>query len=129
MSARLWSLQASRYLLVGALNTLVGLLVIVALQALLGVSPYVANACGYGVGMVVGFLANRSWTFRHSGPVALSATLYAAMFTICYSLNLAVLWLALNVLGWPAALAQLAAMAAYTVCFFVGCKMVVFARG
>lgn len=129
MSARLLGFQASRYLVVGLLNTLVGLLVIVALQALLGVSPYVANACGYATGIVVGFLANRSWTFRHSGPVALSAALYAAMFTVCYSLNLAVLWLALNVLGWPAALAQLAGMSTYTVSFFVGCKMVVFARG
>jgi putative flippase GtrA len=129
MSARHLGYHASRYLVVGLLNTLVGLLVIIALQALLGFSPFVANACGYATGILVGFVANRSWTFRHSGPIALSVALYAAMFTICYSLNLVVLWLALNVLGWPAALAQLAGMGTYTLCFFIGCKTVVFARG
>jgi putative flippase GtrA len=128
MTARLLGLHASRYLVVGLLNTLVGLLVIVILQALLGFSPFVANACGYAAGLVLGFIANRNWTFRHSGPVALSAALYAAMFALCYSLNLLALWLALSVLGWPAALAQLAGMSAYTFCFFVGCKMLVFAR-
>lgn len=120
--------QASRYAVVGLLNTLIGLLVIVACQALLGFSPYVANACGYAAGIVVGYAANRNWTFRNSGAIGLSAALYVAMFATCYVLNLVVLWLGLNVLGWPAALAQTAGMVTYTVCFFVGCKLVVFWR-
>src|SRR5262245_31004693 len=100
MSERSLRFQASRYALVGLLNTLVGLLVIIACQAVLGLSPYVANACGYAVGILVGFVANRNWTFRHSGPVGISATLYVAMFAACYGLNLAVLWLGLHVLEW-----------------------------
>jgi putative flippase GtrA len=44
------------------------------------------------------------------------------------ALNLAVLWLGLTVLGWPVALAQATAMVVYTVCFFVGCKVLVFWR-
>jgi putative flippase GtrA len=128
MSTQPLRFEALRYAVVGVLNTLVGLLVIVACQALLGFSPYVANACGYAIGILVGYVANRNWTFRHSGAIGLSAALYLALFATCYVLNLAVLWLGLNVLGWPAALAQLAAMVVYTVCFFVGCKLVVFWR-
>jgi putative flippase GtrA len=126
MSTQPLRFQALRYALVGLLNTLVGLLVIVAFQALLGLSPYVANACGYAAGILVGFVANRNWTFRHSGPLGLSAALYVTMFAACYALNLAVLWLGLAVLGWPIALAQATAMVVYTVCFFVGCKVLVF---
>jgi len=128
MSADLLRFQVSRYAVVGLLNTLVGLLVIMAAQALLGFSPYVANASGYAAGILVGYVANRNWTFRHSGSIGLSAALYVAMFATCYALNLAVLWLALNVQHWPAVLAQIAGMIVYTVCFFVGCRTVVFWR-
>lgn len=126
MSTQPLRFQALRYALVGSLNTLVGLLVIVASQALLGLAPYVANACGYAAGILVGFVANRNWTFRHFGPIGLSAALYVTMFAACYALNLAVLWLGLTVLGWPVALAQTTAMLVYSVCFFVGCKVLVF---
>lgn len=128
MSTRLLRFQVSRYALVGAFNTLIGLLVVIAFHAVLGFSPYVANACGYAAGILVGFVANRNWTFRHSGPIGLSAALYVAMFATCYVLNLLALWLGLDVLGWSVALAQTAGMVAYTICFFVGCKMVVFWR-
>lgn len=84
MSAHVLRLHASRYLVVGLLNTLVGLLVIIALQALLGFSPVVANACGYATGLAASFIANRSWTFRHSGSIGRSAALYAAMFALLF---------------------------------------------
>lgn len=126
MSTQPLRVQAFRYVIVGLLNTLVGLLVIVASHTVLGLSPYAANACGYVAGILVGFVANRNWTFRHFGPIGLSAALYVTIFAACYALNLAVLWLGLTVFGWPAPLAQAAAMVVYTVCFFVGCKALVF---
>lgn len=126
MSTQSLRFQVLRYAIVGVLNTLVGLLVILASHALLGLSPYIANACGYAVGILVGFIANRNWTFRHSGSIGVSATLYVAMFAACYALNVAVLWLGMNILGWPVALAQTTAMIVYSVCFFVGCRLLVF---
>jgi|RhiMethySRZTD1v2_1073278.scaffolds.fasta_scaffold588099_2 putative flippase GtrA len=128
MSTQPLRLQISRYVLVGLTNTLVGLMVIIGCQAVLGFSPYIANACGYAVGILVGFVANRNWVFRHSGPIGISAMLYVTMFAACYGLNLVVLWFGLHVLGWPAALAQIAGMIVYTLSFFVGCKLWVFWR-
>ncbi|MBP2295620.1 GtrA family protein [Azospirillum rugosum] len=55
---------AVRFALVGLLNTGVDFAVFLALMAVPGTPVLLANACGYGVGVLSSFLLNRSWTFR-----------------------------------------------------------------
>jgi putative flippase GtrA len=116
----------SRYAIAGALNTLTGLATILFAEHVIGLSAYVANACGYAVGIAVGFLVNRNWTFNHSGSRSRAAALYVGAFAACYLLNLGVLWIALNVLRWPSFAAQVAAIGLYSVTFFIACKWLVF---
>ncbi|WP_448202791.1 GtrA family protein [Azospirillum sp. sgz302134] len=65
MSAgRAFPWTAVRFGLVGLLNTGVDFAVFLALMAVPGTPVLLANACGYGVGVLSSFLLNRSWTFR-----------------------------------------------------------------
>ena len=57
-----------RYLVVGFLNTLLGLMVIYFAMYVLRFGVVAANVIGYAVGVVVSFLLNQRWTFAHRGP-------------------------------------------------------------
>lgn len=122
------ALAALRYSITGVLNTFVGFGVIALARGALGWSEYTANALGYAVGLCVGFVANRQWSFQDSGSPAVTFALYCLAFACCYLLNVGVLWFALNVLGWTGLLAQAAAIAAYSVTFFIACKTLVFTQ-
>lgn len=110
-----------RYGLVGAVNTGVGLAVILIVEFGLKASPVVANAAGYGVGFAVGFLLNRGFVFRSRAGVTATGPRYLAAVALCYGLNLGVLQglRALLPSGDLArAAAQLCAMGTYTVTLF-----------
>ena len=124
--------QALRFGLVGLVNTAVGYAVVLAALAA-GFGDVASNALGYAVGMLFAFVLNRNWAFA-AGQSTPSASrprqlaLYSAAFAVCYGINLVVLW-ALRIGGAiPSPIAQLAAMATYTVCFFFLCRGVVFAK-
>jgi putative flippase GtrA len=115
-----------RFLVTGAANTAIGLSVIIAARELLGFNEYASNVTGYAVGIVIGFLLNRSWTFTHSGNYATSAPRYLLAFAIAYGINLGVLFLGLEHSELPRNAIQLAALISYSATFYVLCKRFVF---
>ena len=116
--------RMARFGTVGAINTAIGYGVIL-LGLAAGWSDLAANAAGYAAGICIGFLLNRNWTFRASpGHGALAR--YVGVFAFCYGLNLAVMFSA-KAFGAPAPLAHLAAIAVYSVCFYIGSARYVFA--
>ncbi|HOM12123.1 MAG TPA: GtrA family protein [Rubrivivax sp.] len=60
----------------------------------------------YCVGMVFGFVLHRSWTFRNQGTWHRSFRRYVLVYAIGYLLNLAGLWLLVDITHQSAALAQ-----------------------
>ncbi|PNU04211.1 GtrA family protein [Novosphingobium guangzhouense] len=122
-------MAALRFGVVGALNSLVGLAVIWALLRL-GVGDYPANACSYAVGVCLSFVLNRAWTFAVRGPVGSGEVArFLLVFALSYAANLGVLTL-MRALGFAHSLiGQGAAMAAYSVCFFLLSRHFVFAAG
>ena len=118
--------QGRRFAAVGVLNTLVGYGVIFS-ALLLGASDYLANGLGYGVGLALGFVLHRSWSFADRGrgsPNSLPR--YVAAFALAYGTNLAVVWISRR-MGWvdqPGT--HIVAMAAYSVTFFLLAKNFVF---
>jgi putative flippase GtrA len=122
------AITALRFGATGVLNTVVGLIGVIAARELAGLSEYGANAFGYAVGLSFGFLMNRSWTFADRRKIAVTAPRYVLSFLISYGANLAVLATALGVLGIPANLAQAGALATYSIVFFVLCRWFVFRR-
>lgn len=114
-----------RYLGTGAFNTVLGFGVIFLLMWA-GVSPVAANVAGYGCGFIAGFVLSKRLVFRSRGAVAGEAWRYAAVFLAAFLLNLAALELALGVLAWSPALAQVAAGAVFTASMYVMSRTMVF---
>ncbi|WP_309605729.1 GtrA family protein [Phenylobacterium sp.] len=119
----------SRFGLVGLANTALGFGVIAALDIGLGVNRQVANALGYGAGMVLSFILNRTFVFHSRDRPRATAPKFVASLLIAFCLNQAVLFAVSQVLGGstPERLAaQLVAMASYTGAFFLLCRLWVF---
>ena len=79
------------------------------------------------VGLVLSFTLNRRFVFGVTGAVSGGEVAkFLTAFAIAYGINVAVLLLAQSVLGPDSALAQLPAIAAYVVIFFVLSQRFVF---
>ncbi len=115
-----------RFVLTGLANSAVGWAVIFGgLWA--GLSGLVANAAGYGVGLILSFTLNRRFVFGVGGAVSgREVARFLAAFGVAYGVNVAVLMAAQGVLGEGSPLAQLPALAAYVAVFFVLSQWFVF---
>lgn len=125
--------QVLRFGIVGVLNTMVGLGMI-WLSMWLGAGPILANAIGYGLGLIVSFNLNSMWTFRDQtrdttpGDIRTNVRRFAGAFLLSWSLNAGVVWIGLQVTNISPYLLQIAGMMAYTVSFFLLCRMWVFQK-
>jgi putative flippase GtrA len=121
--------QASRFGLVGLINTAVGLSLIWLAMAS-GLPAIPANAIGYLVGIMVSFMLNRAWTFRLDGRKQVRASVAFRRFFIAagaaWILNIAVVWSGLELTGISPYLLQLFGVATYSASFFVMCRTWVF---
>jgi putative flippase GtrA len=118
-----------RYGLAGIVNTAVGFSAIVALDLGLGLPPALANAAGYALGLVVGFLLNRAFVFRSRGAIPTTGLRYLAAAAAAFVLNQAVLRAAGLALGAGRLQhlgAQALAMGCYTLALFLLCRLWVF---
>jgi putative flippase GtrA len=115
-----------RFVLTGLANSAVGWAVIFGgLWA--GLDGLVANAAGYAVGLIMSFTLNRRYVFGVRGGVsAPEIARFLAAFAVAYGVNVAVLLGAQAVLGTGSALAQLPAIAAYILIFFLLSQRFVF---
>jgi putative flippase GtrA len=120
--------QALRFAAVGALNTAVGLCVILGSMALLGLGDVAANALGYACGLAVSFVGNRTWTFGDRGPWIDSLPRFLGVFAVAYGLNLVALFFVRDHLQVNSYLAQAVAIVVYTVSFFVGSRTFAFRK-
>ena len=115
-----------RYVAVGLANTTLGYGVILLLQLGFELHPMFANAGGFAAGWVLSYVLNRRYTFRSTRSHIEGLPAYAASALLCYSINAAVLYGALNWVRMPALAAQALAMASYTVSFYLLSRYVVF---
>ena len=117
--------EVLRYLAVGVLNKATGLSAIWGLM-LLGVAPIAANLGGYLIGLCVAFVLYRRWAFR-VGSTQGQVLRFALAFAVAYGINVAALSAGLALFDARGFLAQLPALAAYTVSFYFLNKFYVFA--
>ncbi|WP_191270746.1 GtrA family protein [Neobacillus kokaensis] len=73
-----------RFLLVGTVNTFVGLAIMFFLLNVLGISYWVSTFTGNTVGACVSYLLNRSFTFRSSVSLQKGLPRFCAIIFICY---------------------------------------------
>jgi putative flippase GtrA len=104
-----------RFLTVGVLNTLLGLLVIYAAKYFADMGDALANLVGYVVGIVFSYALNSRWTFRYSGPELPVALKYVLVVLTAYCANLITVLALIHVLGVNSYFAQATGIPAYTV--------------
>jgi putative flippase GtrA len=92
--------QFTRWFIVGVTTNAALYLVYIALTRSL-FTPKVAMSVVYVTGVVIGFVANRSWSFGHTGPANKSFARYIVAYAIGYVVNYAGLHVGTVVLGLP----------------------------
>ncbi|WP_366946090.1 GtrA family protein [uncultured Maricaulis sp.] len=118
--------QIFKFLSVGAINTILGLVIIFALQ-LSGVDYLLANLSGYAAGLLFSFLMNRFWSFRVRGSVTLlELARFLITFLAAYTSNLIVVAAFVEILDVSVYISQVIGVVVYAVVNFVGLKCVVF---
>ena len=121
------SAELLRYLGAGLVNTLVGYLVFLAALHGFAASVSVANGISYAVGLVCAYVLNRHFVFKNAAANASAPWKFAVGFALAFGVNLIVLHIATGMLHLAPELAQLFAMGAYTVTFYLINKYIVFA--
>lgn len=90
-----------RFVIAGGINTAVDLLIFNLLTFTVGVNPVLAKVISTTVAVVVSFLLNRHWTFRHRQMhrKRTSYTRFALLNTIGLGIAEASLWVVVGPLG------------------------------
>lgn len=86
-------IQFVRYAMVGAMNTILTLVVIYACKDFFEINQWVSNAIGYIAGFINSFLWNKLWVFHSSAGYLREAIKFIGGFLICYALQFAATWL------------------------------------
>ena len=123
------SSELLRYIGAGMINTLVGYLAFLIVLRGFATSVEAANVISYACGLACAYLLNRRFVFRAQAPSPSAPWKFAAGFALAFAVNASVLRAAIGLLGLAAEAAQLLAMAAYTITFYLINKYVVFAGG
>jgi putative flippase GtrA len=118
--------QFGRFLGVGVVNAVLGLLVIYAAKWFFGAGDISANLLGYGVGMALSFVLNSRWTFGFGGAWKPAFARFVAVSAVAYAANLLTVLAAIHSLGVNSYLAQALGIPVYTVTVFLASKYFVF---
>lgn len=117
-----------RFLVVGVLNTTVGLGSIFLLKLVAGFDDVAANISGYCLGLCVSFLLNRRWTFAHDGAWLPAMFRFLVVFGVAYAANLITMLFLRDVVGINSYLCHLLSMLPYTALFYLGSRTFAFRR-
>jgi putative flippase GtrA len=118
--------RLARFLIVGMANTIAGLLVIFVCKGLMGMGDIMSNLLGYGIGIALGFLLNKRWTFEYVGGTCRAFWRYLVVVTLAYGANLATVLFGIVTLHLNSYLAQAAGILPYTVVSYLGSRFIVF---
>lgn len=120
--------QLFRYGLVGVVTNLLGYLIYL-LITFFGVEPKVLITFMYPLGAAIGFIGNRQWAFAHKGAAWKSIFRYCAAHFLGYLMNLSILFLFVDQLGYPHQWVQAVAIILVAGYLFVTFKFFVFPKG
>jgi putative flippase GtrA len=117
--------QLTRYAFVGIVNNLAGYLVYL-LVTYLGVKPKLTMTLLYGIGAAIGYIGNRNLTFAHKGSLLGSGIRYFITHCVGYFINLAILIIFVDKIGYPHQWIQGIAIFVVASFLFIALKFFVF---
>lgn len=97
--------QFIRYALVGMISNLLLYFAYLILTAV-GIEPKIAMTLLYGVGVTQTFIFNKRWSFRHDGLHGPAFMRYCIAYGLGYVINLLVLIVLVDHLGYPHEIVQ-----------------------
>lgn len=75
-----------RFVLVGVVNTLVGMAIMFGLYNLAHCSYWISSACNYILTSILSFFLNKYFTFQNQEKSAVQAVRFAVNIAVCYLL-------------------------------------------
>lgn len=117
--------QLLRYACVGVMSNAAGYLIYLLLTSL-EMAPKLAMSMLYGVSAMIGFFGNRNLTFSHKGARLGSSVRYIFVHVVGYLINLAVLVIFVDQLGWAHQFVQASAILIVATFLFITFKLFVF---
>ena len=118
--------QLGKFLSVGMLNMVVGLLVIYASKWFFDASDVAANAIGYTAGLITSFTLNSRWTFAYRGPQLPAMVKFLLVALVAYCMNLLTVLILIHYVGLNAYVAQALGIPPYTLTTYLASKLIVF---
>ncbi|WP_190271902.1 GtrA family protein [Chlorobium phaeobacteroides] len=106
-------------MITGIFNTLVGYGTFFVFYRFVNLSPELSNAIGYGIGLISAFILNRLFVFKRTIFSFGAFLRFVLSFIISFILNLAILYYFHRSLHVIPEIAQIAAMIAYTIIFYL----------
>lgn len=119
--------QLVRYGIVGIAQNSVGYAIYI-LFTWLGVDPKLVVAIAYPIAMLVSFLGNKKYTFHVHGKIGPAGVRFIIAHIFSYGINLGMLYVFVDKLGWRHELVQAAAIFVCAAFLFVALKFYVFPR-
>ncbi|RFU64732.1 GtrA family protein [Peribacillus glennii] len=122
-----------RFLLVGVLNTIIGLSTIFILLNLAGLNYWAATFIGNGAGAIVSFLLNRAFTFKSRISLKKGGLLFFTVIISCYFVSFSLSeWISSHIYGMlpftKQNLSVVLGTCIYTVSNYTGQKLIVFSK-
>ena len=119
-------MSAIRFILVGILNTVVGLSIIYAAMYFFDFGIKSANLIGYLVGLIISFTLNKKWTFKNRDRIGSSLIRYLLVIGVAYVANLQTVIFFDSYLKISPYLAQFMGVFPYALIGYLGCKFFAF---
>ena len=119
--------QLIRYGIVGVLSNAIGYSLYLAITSL-GVGPKYTMTGLYFVGATIGFLGNRKWAFSYKGKLAANVVRYSVTHVLAYTINLLLLILLVDKMGFPHQKVQAFAIVIVAGFLFVMFRLFVFSQ-
>lgn len=117
--------QFFSYALIGVLTNILGYAFYILLTYFFG-SPKLTMTLLYFVGVSIGFLANRRFTFQHDGHIGVTGIRYLLVQLAGYLLNLILLLLFVDWLGLAHQIVQAIAIVVVAIFLFILLRVFVF---
>ncbi len=120
-----WITQFLRYVMVGLFSNLAAYLVYLYITHL-GVAPKLAMTLLYTTSVVISFAGNRQLSFSYKGGISTAALRFIAAHICGYFLNLSILIVFADMMGYPYQIVQAVAMIVVALFLFVIFRYFVF---
>ena len=118
--------EAGKFLSVGVVNTVIGLLIIYAAKWFFHLGDIVANACGYSIGLLISFTLNSRWTFAYTGPQLRAFVKFLLVTLVAYLVNLLTVLVAVHYFELNGYVAQALGIPPFTLTSYFLSKHLVF---